>query len=32
MNYNVHHLLVTLGTRLEEFDQHGKAMAYDLGK
>ena len=25
-------LLVALGTRLEEFDQHGKAMAYDLGK
>jgi hypothetical protein len=25
-------LLVALGTRLEKFDQPGKAMAYDLGK
>ena len=25
-------LLVALGTRLEEFDQHRKVMAYDLGK
>jgi hypothetical protein len=25
-------LLVALGTRLEEFDQRGKTMAYDLGK
>lgn len=25
-------LLVALGTRLEELDQRGKVMAYDLGK
>ena len=25
-------LLVALGTRLEEFDQRGRTMAYDLGK
>lgn len=25
-------LLVALGTRLEKFEQRGKAMAYDLGK
>ena len=25
-------LLVALGTRLEEFDQRGKTIAYDLGK